>query len=93
MTSHIYHDDILEHGFCDECDECQNRVKNVETFVFRSDDEIFQKYWDLANEFIARGGGFEPGSSELDKQLIRLLERHIETQRRIDERLARLAEV
>lgn len=82
---HIYHEDILTHGFCDECDRCKELANDI---IFRADSTLFRKYWDMTQRFLERGGGYGECQSELDKQVIRLLEDHIDKQKRIEERLS-----
>lgn len=87
---HDYHPSILEHGFHDGCPGCERLVEGI---IYNTDAEVFHKYWTLTNEFIDRLGGFEPWCGDLDRKAIRILENHIMDQRRIEERLARYANV
>jgi hypothetical protein len=88
MTTHVYHEDILTHGFCDECPRCQGLV---DYFVFEADATLFMKYWDMTQRFLERGGGYDECKSDLDIKVLRMLEEHIDRQKRIEERLARVA--
>lgn len=85
MTVHIYHEDILSNGFCDDCPRCKELAKDI---IFLADSGIFMKYWEMTLRFLERGGGYSECNSELDKDVVRLLEDHIDKQKRIEERLA-----
>ena len=82
---HVYHEDILTHGFCDECNRCQGLATY---FIFEADSALFDKYWGMTQRFIERGGGYEECKSDLDIKVIRMLEQHIERQQRIEDRFA-----